>query len=126
MIFLCKILSKYPNKIFCNSQKSINQHIKYGYSNNFELIKNGLKINKFKIDNILGNKFRIKHNIAEGEYCIGLIARYHPMKDHNFFVQNVSEVLSDNVRVIIVGKNVLNKKNEILKSAPKNFHIDFY
>lgn len=125
-IFMGKIFSNFPKKILCNSQTSILQHTKYGYSNNFQLVRNGIDTNKFKIDSNSGENFRKKYNIDENAYCIGLIARYHPMKDHNFFVKNILKVINKkNVMVVMIGRDVKKKKNEIIKIVPNNLINQF-
>ena len=121
IIYIGKLFSKYPKKILCNSQISISQHIKYGYSNNFKLIRNGIDTDKFKIQPSLGTNFRKKYGIDENADCIGLIARYHPMKDHNFFIKSILRILNNkNIMVIIVGKDIERKKKEIIKIVPND------
>lgn len=125
-IYFGKIFSNFPKKILCNSQISILQHIKYGYSNNFQLVRNGIDTNKFQIDPNLGKIFREKYNIDEDAFCIGLIARYHPMKDHNFFIKNILKVLKKrNVIVVMVGRDLKKNKNEIFKIVPNNLINQF-
>ena len=126
VIFICKIFSKFPTKILANSRVSILQHIKYGYADNFKLIINGVDINNFKIDNNLGSLFRKKFGISENADCIGLIARYHPMKDHNFFIENILKVVKDNNIVpVIVGKNIVKQKNKIFQLVPNELISKF-
>jgi glycosyltransferase involved in cell wall biosynthesis len=126
VIFICKIFSKFPTKILANSRVSILQHIKYGYADNFQLIINGVDINNFKIDNNLGSLFRKKFGINENADCIGLIARYHPMKDHNFFIENILKVVTNNNIVpVIVGKDIVKQKNKIFQLVPNELVSKF-
>ena len=126
VILICKIFSKFPTKILANSRVSILQHIKYGYADNFQLVTNGVDIHKFKIDNNLGSHFRRKFGISENADCIGLIARYHPMKDHNFFIENILKVVTDNNIVpVIVGKDIVNQKNKIFQLVPNELRSKF-
>ena len=126
VIFICKIFSKFPTKILANSRVSILQHIKYGYANNFQLVTNGVDIHNFKIDNNLGSLFRRKFGISENADCIGLIARYHPMKDHNFFIENILKVVTNNNIVpVIVGKDIVNQKNKIFQLVPNELRSKF-
>ena len=126
VIFICKIFSKFPKKILANSRVSILQHIKYGYANNFQLVTNGVDIHNFKIDNNLGSLFRRKFGISENADCIGLIARYHPMKDHNFFIENILKVVTNNNIVpVIVGKDIVNQKNKIFQLVPNELRSKF-
>jgi len=126
VIFICKIFSKFPTKILANSRVSILQHIKYGYADNFQLVTNGVDIHNFKIDNNLGSLFRRKFGISENADCIGLIARYHPMKDHNFFIENILKVLTNNNIVpVIVGKDIVNQKNKIFQLVPNELRSKF-
>jgi len=126
VIFICKIFSKFPTKILANSRVSILQHIKYGYADNFQLIINGVDINNFKIDNNLGSLFRKKFGISENADCIGLIARYHPMKDHNFFIENILKVVTNNNIVpVIVGKDIVKQKNKIFQLVPNELVSKF-
>jgi glycosyltransferase involved in cell wall biosynthesis len=126
VILICKIFSKFPTKILANSKVSILQHIKYGYADNFQLVTNGVDIHNFKIDNNLGSLFRRKFGISENADCIGLIARYHPMKDHNFFIENILKVLTDkNIVPVIVGKDIVNQKNKIFQLVPNELRSKF-
>ena len=124
IIKLCAILSKFlPKKIICPSKSSIKIHINSGYPKyKFIHINNGFEIDKFK------EKFKTRHLLRKklkihGNTCLfGMLARWHPQKDHVSLI-NSFKILKDDCRnkfnwkLLLVGKGILkNKKlNDLLK-----------
>ena len=66
IIYLNSLLSKIPNQIFCNSKKSISQHISYGFNKKFIKINNAIDETTFfkslKLIRISKLDINIKHN----------------------------------------------------------------
>ena len=123
VIKLCALLSKIiPNKIIICSRRSIYEHIKLGYDDNFNLIQNGFsetKINKKKIKD-LKRKYKIKNS----DFVIGNVARYHPCKNHELLL-NLFKGFNNkypNSKLILAGTNV-NYKNEKILRRIKSLNI---
>ena len=72
-----------PKKIIICSKKSINIHRSLGFKNIFELIHNGfdpkiyLPKKNFKRKNL---------NLKKNQIVIGNVARYHPVKNHDYLL----------------------------------------
>lgn len=73
--------------IFYNSATSAHQHEAYGYCRRKSvLIPNGFDTDRFKPASDARQAVRAELRIPQDSILIGLIARFHPMKDHgNFF-----------------------------------------
>lgn len=76
-----------PRLIIYNSATSTRQHEDYGYSRRWShVIPNGFDTDFFKPDSEARQAARAALHIPQDSILIGLIARYHPIKDHgNFF-----------------------------------------
>lgn len=113
IIYLNSLLSKIPNQIFCNSKKSISQHMSYGFNKKFIKINNAIDETTFFKSLKLRNQIRYKYKISESEICISLIQRYHPMKNHKLFFKCASKLLMINkhLKFLVIGNEI--KKNKI-------------
>jgi len=81
-------LSHRPNRIIYNSQISIAQHESIGYNREKSmLISNGIDYDKFKPDPNAKSAVRRELRLDSSTLLIGLIARYHPMKDQTTFLK---------------------------------------
>ena len=108
-------LSKVPRKIIYNSQISANQHEAFGYmSDRTVVIPNGFDCTHFKPSIEARKYMRDELGFSENEIVIGLIGRFHPMKDHeNFFkAAGVISKKYNNVRFVLAGTDIdeYNKK----------------
>jgi len=124
VIKICAILSKFfPKKIICPSKSSIKIHIESGYPKyKFIHINNGFEIDKFKEKFKTRNLLRKKLKISKNTCLFGMLARWHPQKDHVSLI-NSFKILKDDRnnkfkwKLLLVGKGILkNKKlNDLLK-----------
>ena len=128
-IILTKILSKLsyiiPKSIIAVSKSAKKNCYKLGYCREkIFLIPNGydLKILNFKKKENL--KFRKKFKIKKNVPLIGMIARFHPQKDHLTFLKALSELKKNNIFFcILVGDNI-NKNNKQLVSDIKKYNLN--
>ncbi|WP_138498126.1 glycosyltransferase family 4 protein [Nostoc sp. PA-18-2419] len=116
IIKLCANVSYLPTKIIYNSQNSSQQHEKSGYS--FDktcIISNGFETEKFIPSTKARLNIRLELNTDENNLLIGLIGRYHPVKDHFNFLQAAALLLkkSANVQFVLAGSKV-DWQNQIL------------
>ncbi len=109
-IWLGAKLSRFPAKIINNSKNSALLHErKLGYSSaNKVIIPNGFDVEVFKPSSDAYNTFRKALNLPANSLLIGLIGRYHPMKDHGNFFHAASQLLKTHpiIRFILAGTEV--------------------
>ena len=87
VVKVCAVLSRTPFMVVANSQTSIEHHRKMGYNpRRAMIIPNGFDLERFKPDSILRAQIRKEFEIPENAPCIGLVARFDPMKDHATFL----------------------------------------
>lgn len=86
---VCSYLSYYvPFHIVACSESSKRIHASYGYdTGRMTVIHNGFELDRFKPDRAARIKLRQELRIPEQASVIGMVARYHPQKDHHNFVQ---------------------------------------
>ena len=94
----CARLSRWlPEKIVCCSEVSRQTHAELGYeADKMVLIPNAADLKTFKPDLSARESVRQELGIPSKAPLIGLVNRFHPMKDHHNFVQAVA-ILLDNV-----------------------------
>ena len=80
-------ISRYVDTTIYNSTTSIADHHRLGFSAHRDAtIDNGFDLEQFKPDAESRRHLRTALNIAPDALVIGLIGRYHPMKDHAGFL----------------------------------------
>ena len=103
--FLSNII---PNKIIFCSNESMKIHKKIGYNQSKSyLIHNGVDLNTFNvIDNI--NKYKDIHKISKDLVILGMVSRFHPLKDHKTLLNALSLVQKEGYKFecILVGNNM--------------------
>ena len=84
----CAYVSRWiPKQIICCSEASRRAHGAVGYAiDKLITIPNGYDVDTFKPDLLTGTMVRQELGIPEDVTIIGMVARFHPQKDHiNFF-----------------------------------------
>lgn len=108
VIRCCAFLSWLPACIIYNARESVIQHNNCGYrSDKTVVFPNGFDIDTFRpVDSALD--VRLELNIPNESPLIGLIARYHPMKDHENFLRAAALLIQKNpcVHFVLAGKDV--------------------
>ncbi|MBN3883582.1 MAG: glycosyltransferase [Nostoc sp.] len=116
---IIKLSAQFSNsatKIIYNSQNSARQHEKSGYCiKKTCVIPNGFETDKFIPSDKAYLSVRSEFNIPENALLIGLIGRYHPIKDHFNFLQAAALLLKNypNVQFVLAG-NKVDWQNHIL------------
>jgi len=111
-------LSRFPAYIIYNSKTSACQHEAIGYRAGARVfIPNGFDTAGFSPSDEARQSVRSELGIAEDAFLIGLICRYHPMKDHEMFLKAVSLLLesNSNVHFVLAGDRVDNNNVELRK-----------
>jgi len=114
-------VSKYVAKIVYNANVSEAQHVALGYDKTKSfVIPNGFDLELFKPDASARIDVRFELNIPDGDLLVGLIGRYHPMKDHDNFLKAAALLVAkhQNIKFLLVGKDV-DVENEGLQEMIK-------
>jgi glycosyltransferase involved in cell wall biosynthesis len=87
-------LSRFATRVINNSQRSLQQHQDIGFcKNNSTYIPNGFDLDVFQPNNKIYGEFRKKHKLPENSIIVGMIARFHPDKNHKGFVEIGKQLL---------------------------------
>lgn len=129
-IILIKVLAKLsyiiPKLIIVNSKSSLKNCQYLGYDRKkLQLIFSGFDTSIFKKNNYKKLYFRKKIKIKKQDILIGMVARYHPIKDHKNLLNALSIVNLKNKHFycILVGSNI-KKKNKILFNEIKKLKLE--
>jgi len=86
-------LSSRPQAILYNSRISQQQHEVIGYRRDkSRWVPNGFDCVAFKPDATARKRFRAEMGLRSEAFLIGMVARYHPMKDHATFLTAASHL----------------------------------
>ncbi len=116
IIRFSSIISQNTNQIAFVSKNSQLQHEALKYcSENSCVIPNGFDTSLFKPSIEARRTVRAELGLPEDSCLIGLIARYHPMKDHANFLRAAALLLKEfpKVHFILVGSGV-ERENQVL------------
>lgn len=118
VIRLGALVSKYPTAVIYNSQSGANHHAALGFLNPKQVvIPNGFDCEIFRPDEYTRNCVRHELGVADDRVLVGLVARYHPIKDHHGFLQAAGLVARsrENVQFLLVGSGVTEGKRELME-----------
>lgn len=116
-------LSLLSNQIIYNAEVSRKQHEALGFCPDKSLvIPNGFDTNLFRPDILQKEELRRELQVPEGKLLVGLIGRYHPMKDHPNFLNAAAYVYKEyeDVRFLMVGRNIDNNNSKLGDLILKN------
>jgi len=100
------VYSHAADAIVYNSSVSQAQHTAMGYANGTSrVIANGFEIDRFRPDAGIRAATRARLSIDDSEFVIGVVARFHPVKDHAMLLRAVATMTREhrNIRVLIAG-----------------------
>jgi glycosyltransferase involved in cell wall biosynthesis len=115
-IRLGRWLSPTATRIVYNSWISASQHERMGYSaQRTVVIPNGFDVQHFAPRPGAGDLLRAAVGFASGSFLVGMIARYHPMKDHANFVRAAAifSARRPDGRFVLVGPGVIASNHEL-------------
>ncbi len=98
-----------PRHIVSCSSAAMDLHVALGYPNaRMSVIPNGFDLAQFRPDPEARRQIRVELGATPEEILIGLVARFHPMKDHATFVRAAERLSAeaDNVRFVLCGTGV--------------------
>lgn len=117
VIRLCARMSKKPAQILYNSRVSSIQHERLGYCSRKTLvIPNGFDTNEFFPSAQARAEIRKELGLSSSTPLIGLIARYHPMKDHANFLRAAAQLsaLRPEVHFLLAGNKVDEENSDLM------------
>src|SRR5207245_5225171 len=80
-----------PARIIFNSEASRRAHVAMGYAHDrVMVIPNGFDTEEFKPDPFARSKVRADLGIDDETALVGLVARFHPQKNHRNFIDAAS------------------------------------
>ncbi len=127
LIYILSILSYIiPKLIVVVSKSSKKNCVHLGYhKRKLKLINSGFDLSLFKINNSKKLNFKRKFKIKKTIPLIGIVARYHPIKDHENLINALSIIKSKNIDFfcIMVGSN-MSIKNRFLVKQIKKLKLD--
>lgn len=107
---LCALLSYFvPKAIICNSNRSIQNHSRFGYSRKkFLFIPNGFEDILSGQENNIQNEITKNAGLKDTDCIVGHVARYHPVKNHLGFIEAFDKVQPSypSLKAVMVGQNV--------------------
>jgi len=116
-------LSSGPAAIIYNSQTSASQHEELGYrAEKRVVIPNGFDCQVLRPDEAARKAVREELGITDDTVLVGLVARYHPMKDHVAFIKAAARVAQSNPQTMFVlaGAGVSSKQPELAEAIQQN------
>ncbi len=113
----CSRLSRHlPERIVCCSHASRETHEAIGYDRErMVVIPNGFDTSLFVPDDSARSSFRKELGLERDAPLIGLVARYHPQKDHATFIQaaDILHAEMPGVRFILCGEEVTGDNSDL-------------
>ena len=117
--------SSHPDRIIYNSNVSEQKHELLGYDNkNKSIIPNGFNCEQFKPFDNAKSKLRYSLGLKKDTLLIGLVARYHIMKDHVTFLHSAGKLNKTypEIHFVLMGQDV-DKNNHLLIKLIENLKI---
>jgi glycosyltransferase involved in cell wall biosynthesis len=118
VIRICGLLSRLPAKIVHVSRAGQTQHEPLGYHNeNSCVIPNGIDVQEFVPSPEARRSVRAELGIPQDSLLIGVIGRYHPVKDHANFLKAaglISEAHPE-THFVLIGRGVDNANEALSK-----------
>lgn len=118
IIRACAPLSKLASRIIFVSHASRDQHTAIGYSvANSCVIPNGINTSEFIPSRKSRAAVRSELGVAKDALLIGMMGRYHPVKDHANFLQAAHLVSqrNPNVNFVLIGQGVDHQNKELCR-----------
>lgn len=129
---LCCRLSYYlPGRILCCSQAGLEEHLRLGYdTTKMEIIPNGFDTETFRPDASARKAVRDELDLPENTLLIGMMGRFHAMKDHRNLIQAAAllHLTRPDVHFVCAGADVNWQNTELLRwiraaDLCANFHL---
>ena len=123
VIRLCARLSAVPDALIVNSEVSRKVHERWGYrTDRMRVIPNGTDTERFAPDSEARILVRKQLGIAHDVMLVGLIARYHPMKDHETFLRAAGRLCRrhPDLHFLFAGQDMLPENEALMQLVAEN------
>jgi glycosyltransferase involved in cell wall biosynthesis len=111
-----RLSTSLPKKVICCSIETMKSHINEGYAENkMIVIPNGIDLIGFRIDPESRRFIRNEFGLEPETQLIGMMARFHPQKDHHTFIL-AAEILHKtlpNIHFILAGSNIVYENSKL-------------
>jgi glycosyltransferase involved in cell wall biosynthesis len=117
LIRLSAKLSRQPRAIVYNSHTARAQHEALGFSRlRGKIIPNGFDVSVFAPSSESRSSFRQELGLPESMLLVGIVGRYHPMKDHRNFIKAARGVRGKHpqCRFVMIGPGMIWSNNELV------------
>jgi glycosyltransferase involved in cell wall biosynthesis len=108
---ICAPLSRrVPQAIVCCSAEAARAHQAIGYrAAKFAIIPNGYDLTRFAPNDEARARVRAELGVASDEVLLGMVARWHPVKDHETLLRALAQLrgLAERIRCVLVGGGML-------------------
>jgi glycosyltransferase involved in cell wall biosynthesis len=115
----CALLSrKFPARIVCCSQAALRVHQELGYApDKLEVIPNGFDLEQAKPDPGARAWLRAELGLSPDTLLIGIVARFHPHKDHHNFIRAAARLheLDSDVHFVFCGMAITWQNPQLVK-----------
>jgi glycosyltransferase involved in cell wall biosynthesis len=104
------MLSRRPRAIVYNSAVSAREHESLGYRDDrTRLIPNGFDLERFRPESAARARLRASLGIPADALVVGLLGRFHPMKDHANFLAALGRVLpgTPSLHAVLAGRGLV-------------------
>jgi glycosyltransferase involved in cell wall biosynthesis len=115
------LLSRRARVIVYNSRVSAAQHERLGYAvDRTRLLPNGFDVHRFRPDPGAGERLRHRIGAPPHARIVGMIARFHPMKDHANFLAAMGRLLpaDPSLHVVLAGTGVVASNEQFARLMP--------
>lgn len=109
LIALLAKLSTTPEAIVFNSHAGMSAHCALGYRPKLsQVIPNGFDIETWHPNPSERRRIRNDNGISDDDFLVGMVARYHKLKDHKTFIGSMSRLGNRyaNVRFLLAGPGI--------------------
>jgi glycosyltransferase involved in cell wall biosynthesis len=115
------LLSRRARVIVYNSRVSAAQHERLGYAaDRSRLLPNGFDVHRFRPDPAACGRLRDRLGAPPHARVVGMIARFHPMKDHANFLAAMARLLPADpaLHVVLAGTGVVASNERFARLMP--------
>lgn len=109
--------SRFPDLVIANSQAGRAAHRRIGYRpRRWEVIYNGFDAARFVPDAAARETVRLELGLEADAMLVGLVARYHPMKDHENFLRGAALIRGKchDARFLLAGRDVTAENTRLM------------
>jgi len=92
-----------PDLVVYNSHAARDQHREFGFlPHEDRVVPNGFALNRFKPDPEARHQWRERWGLADDQVAVGLVGRWHPVKNHAGFLDAAASCLRSYPRTVFV------------------------